>query len=223
VADGPADGVVFVGGGGHATVLLDALGGPAALPLTGYVAPTPGRLSEFGVAYLGTDEDRFRLFERGIRRAILGVAGARGNDARQPVFETWRGAGFEFVDVVHARATVAASVVRGHGLQCMAGAVVNAGTRLGANVIVNSNATVEHDCVVGDHAHVAPGATLCAGVVIGTGAFIGAGAVIVPGVPVGAWAMIGAGSVVIRAVPEGGRVAGVPAVPLKSKQGGIQA
>ena len=218
-----ADDVVFVGGGGHASVLLDALGGLAGLQPVGYVAPMPGRLSELGVAYLGTDEERFRLFERGIRLAILGVAGAHGNDARQPVFEAWRAAGFEFVDVVHERATVAASVVRGRGLQCLAGAVINAGTTLGANVIVNSNATVEHDCVVGDHAHVAPGATLCAGVVVGAGAFIGAGAVIVPGVPVGAWAMVGAGSVVIRAVIEGGRVAGVPAGPLRSRQGGIQA
>ncbi len=218
-----ADAVVFVGGGGHASVLLDALAGRAELKLVGYVAPVPGRLSELGIPYLGTDEERFRLFEQGVRLAVLGVAGSGGNDVRQPVFETWRHAGFEFVDVVHERATVSASVSRGSGLQCMAGAVINAGVALGTNVIVNSNATVEHDCVIGDHAHVAPGATLCAGVVVGAGAFVGAGAVVVPGVQVGAWAMVGAGSVVIRAVPEGGRVAGVPAGPINGKQRGIQA
>lgn len=218
-----ADAVVFVGGGGHASVLLDALGGCAGLQPAGYLAPVPGRLSELGVAYLGTDEERFRLFERGICRAILGVAGASGNDTRQSVFAMWRDAGFDFVDVVHARATIAATVIRGSGFQCMAGAVINAGATLGTNVIVNTNATVEHDCIIGDHAHVAPGATICADVVIGAGAFIGAGAVVLPGVQVGARALVGAGSVVIRSVPDGSRVAGVPAGSIKEKQGGIQA
>lgn len=209
-----ADPVVFVGGGGHASVLLDALAENPHFEPVGYTAPEPGRLSQLGLTYLGTDGERFRLFERGLRLAILGVAGSSGNEIRQPVFEAWRQAGFDFVDVVHARATVAASVTRGRGLQCMAGAIINAGVSLGTNVIVNTNATVDHDCVVGDHAHIAPGATLCASVVVGAGAFIGAGTVIVPGVRIGAGALVGAGSVVIRDVVEGSRVAGVPAQPI---------
>lgn len=211
-----SEGVVFVGGGGHASVLLDALG--SAHHAAGYVAPVPSRLSELQIAYLGTDDDRHQLFRQGLRLAVLGLGGAANNNARTRVFEAWREAGFEFPALVHARATLSAAIVNGSGLQCMAGSVINAGARLGHNVIVNSNATVEHDCVLGDHVHVAPGATICAGVAIGAGAFVGAGSVIVPGIEIGAGAVIGAGSVVIRGVPAGARVAGVPAVAIETRR-----
>lgn len=217
-----AEHVIFAGGGGHASVLLDALAGDPRFEPIGYAAPAPGRLSQLGLTYVGDDGERFGLFERGVRLAILGVAGSSGNAIRRGVFDAWRQAGFDFVEVIHRRATVAAYVTRGPGLQCMAGAVVNAGVALGMNVIVNTNATVDHDCVVGDHVHIAPGVTLCASVVVGEGAFIGAGTVIVPGIRIGAGALVGAGSVVIRDVIEGGRVAGVPARSITSSQGGIQ-
>jgi UDP-3-O-[3-hydroxymyristoyl] glucosamine N-acyltransferase len=40
------------------------------------------------------------------------------------------------------------------------GAVVNAGVTLGQNVIINTGAIVEHDCIVEDDSHICPGAIL---------------------------------------------------------------
>jgi UDP-perosamine 4-acetyltransferase len=203
--------VVLVGGGGHARVLLDIIGHSPDLVIEGYVAPERSSLSDAGVRHLGDDGRRAGLAGAGVRLAVLGVAGATGNARRRTIFADWVQDGFEFVSLVHPAATLAQGVVYGDGLQCFAGAVVNPAACLGRNVIINTNATVEHDCQLGDHVHVAPGATICGGVRIGAGALIGAGAVVVPGVKIGCDVLVAAGSVVTGDLADGSRVAGVPA------------
>ncbi|MGE0040276.1 MAG: NeuD/PglB/VioB family sugar acetyltransferase [Vicinamibacterales bacterium] len=209
--------LVFAGGGGHATALLDCVG--PEWRVVGYVAPEPGALSRHGVPYLGGDDAIENLLARGVRHAALGVAGNRDNARRREVFEQWTRAGFTFVDLVHPRAIVSPRARHGGGLQALAGAIVNGGTRLGANVIVNTGAVVEHDCELGDHVHVAPGATLCGGVAVGAGALVGAGAVVIPGIRIGAGAVVAAGAVVTRDVEDGARVGGVPARALGGRGG----
>jgi len=82
---------------------------------------------------------------------------------------------------------------------------------LGVNVIINSGAVVEHDCVVGDHVHVATGAHLAGAVRIGAGAHIGIGATVKQGIAIGANAVVGAGAVVVKDVLPDTLVVGVPA------------
>ena len=93
--------------------------------------------------------------------------------------------------------------------------VVNLGVVVGKAVILNTGCIIEHDCIVGDFAHIAPNAVLCGGVLVGEGAFIGAGAVVKPGVQIGAWTTVGCGAVVIKDVPEGETYAGNPARKLR--------
>lgn len=97
------------------------------------------------------------------------------------------------------------------GSVVLAGAVVNPAARIGAGVIVNTSVVIEHDCVLGDFAHVSTNATLAGGVRIGEAAWVGAGAVLLPGVVIVAGTVIGAGAVVTRNVAEPGTYAGVPA------------
>jgi UDP-perosamine 4-acetyltransferase len=210
--------IVIVGGGGHAAVLVDALRVAGTVNVIGYVALREGALSRLGIEWLGKDDVMRRLVSRGIRHAVLGVAGAASNDPRRDLFETWRAAGFTFADVIHPRSTIAGNVAHDPGLQIFAGAVINIGARLGSNVIINTNATVEHDCEIGDHAHIAPGATLCGGVVVGDGTLVGAGSVVTPGVRLGRGVIVGAGSTVVRDVADGLTVAGNPATLLATKQ-----
>ena len=76
---------------------------------------------------------------------------------------------------------------------------------------MNTGATIDHECDIGECAHVAPGAALAGEVVVGEGALIGIGASVTPGRTIGAWAVVGAGAAVIRDVPDATTVAGVPA------------
>jgi len=63
--------------------------------------------------------------------------------------------------------------------------IVNAGSIIGNHVILNTNCSVDHDCVIEDFVHVSPGATICGGVKIKEGVHIGAGAVVLPNLTIG--------------------------------------
>jgi UDP-3-O-[3-hydroxymyristoyl] glucosamine N-acyltransferase len=84
-------------------------------------------------------------------------------------------------------------------------------TRLRANVKVDDQVYIAHNCEIGDSTMIAGGATICGGVVIGSHCWIGAGAMIKQGIEIGAKAIVGLGAVVVNAVAANTVVAGNPA------------
>lgn len=114
--------------------------------------------------------------------------------------------------VVDPSAVVSPSARLAPGVFIATGAIVHARAVVGTGAIINTRAVVEHDCVVGEFAHVSPGAILCGGVRVGRSAQVGAGAVVVPNRSIGDGATVGAGAVVIRDVVSGVTAVGVPAV-----------
>ena len=95
------------------------------------------------------------------------------------------------------------SVHPGEGSQILHGSVIQTGTNIGKHCIINTAASIDHDCILGDFSFIGPNATLCGGVEIGEGTFIGAGAVVLPYIKIGKNCMIGAGSVVTKNLPDG--------------------
>jgi acetyltransferase EpsM len=93
----------------------------------------------------------------------------------------------------------------------VAGAVLNPAVEVGEHVIVNTCASVDHESVIEDGAHVGPGTRLGGRVRIQRGAWIGIGATIRDRVTIGAGARIGAGAVVLTDIPAGVVAYGVPA------------
>lgn len=117
----------------------------------------------------------------------------------------------EHPTLVHPHAVVAHDVTIGEGSVIMAGAVINPGAKLGRGVIVNTCSSVDHDCIVGDYAHLAVGAHMCGTVFIGSKTWIGAGATVSNNVTVCENCTIGAGAVVIGDIDTSGTYIGVPA------------
>ena len=76
---------------------------------------------------------------------------------------------------------------------------INSNVILGKNVFINTGAIIEHDCKIGDHSQVGPGAMLSGGVQI-KGCFIGIGSKINQNITVGENSVIGSGSVVVKNV-----------------------
>ena len=94
-------------------------------------------------------------------------------------------------------------------------AVVQPGSRLGEGCIVNTAATVDHDCTLGAFVHISPGAHLAGGTQVGEDSWIGIGACTRQQVRIGSGVTVGAGAAVVGDVADGLTVAGVPARVLR--------
>lgn len=198
---------VILAAGGHARVVYDAALS-AGVDVLGFVdAALPvGTVVLAGGLVLGTED--WLLTVDGPRMLYNGLGANPDITRRRALFDHWVGQGAVFPPLVHPSAVVGRECQVGDGAQVMAGVVLQARVRLGANAVVNTRAAVDHDATIGAHAFVAPGVVICGGVTVGEGAFLGAGVVIGPGVSVGAGAIIGAGTVVRKPVPDGFRLLG---------------
>ena len=210
--------VLILGAGGHAQVVSDIFlrayeAGAHAQPigfldddvrLTGTVL--------MGLPVLGpiAQLDKFD------HDAVIVAIG--NNHTRTRIFAMLRAQGTQIVNAIHPSAVLAPDVRLGEGVMICAGVVVNTGTSIGDNVILNTVCSVDHHNHISPHAHVAPGTHLGGNVHIGEGALVGLSAAVLPGCSVGNWAIVGAGSVVINDVPPFTTAVGVPARVIKQHE-----
>jgi UDP-perosamine 4-acetyltransferase len=208
--------ILGLGAGTHAGSVLEAIRSAGRFEVVALADDDPSRAGSelLGFPVIAADEVERRRAE-GVVHAFAGVGGVGSSAARRHVFERLLAAGFELPPIVHASAVVSPWAELGRGAQVLAGAIVNAGTVVEDDVILNTGAIVDHDCRIGAHAHVGPGARLAGLVTVGEEAHVGIGAVAIERIGIGAGALVAAGAVVIRDVPAGARVAGVPARPMK--------
>lgn len=205
--------VIGLGAGGHAKVVIDILQTAGDCELVGLLDASSLLRGKtiMGVPVLGGDDMLPELRGQGVTHAFIGVGSIGDTGPREQLYKRLRQYGFEVVNAIHPQAVIASSVKMRQGVTIMAGCIVNAYARLGANVVINTGSIVEHDCVIGDHAFISPGVRLGGTVDIGTGAHVGIGAIVLQNIRVGKNAIVGAGAVVLADVPDETVVVGVPA------------
>lgn len=207
--------IVIWGASGHALVVADVVRLEGKYEIAGFIDDVdPQRANFHGGPILGGREQLDRLRESGVEYLIVGVGDCA---ARLQLADIAREKGFTLASAIHPRATIADGVEIGDGTVVVAGAVINPGSSIGSNVIVNTCASVDHECVIEDGVHIGPGVNLGGNVLVGRGSWIGIGAKIKDGVSVGAGAIVGAGAVVLRDVPAKTLVFGVPATVQEDK------
>lgn len=201
--------LVIIGAGGHARVLIEVFRAMGGFEIVGVVArDAPDGLP--GVPWLG-DETRLEGLRRGgVEAAFVAV----GDNAARARLGTML-AGFALPAAVHPTAFVSPTAMVGDGAVVMARAVLGTQARLGRLAILNTGAIAEHDVVLGEASHAAPGAVLCGAAMLGARALLGAGAAVRPGVRIGTDAVVAVGAAVVKDVPDGARVGGVPAMRLE--------
>lgn len=207
------DGLVLIGGGGHALVVAEAAA-MSGRPIRGFLDDDAGAalgsldgvLSAPGappieVRRLGSLSAVGTLDEFGRCEIILAIGDLR---ARRRLIATLGKSGVargvKIATIVHPSAVVSPSATIEPGVFVGPGAVVHSRARIGAHAIINSGAIVEHECVIGENAHVAPGAAMGGRVRIGADVLVGIGARILPNLEIGEGSTIGAGAVVVRSV-----------------------
>ena len=167
--------------------------------------------SLLGIPILGTDKD-IRHYNRKKIELVNGIGSVGVATLRRSVYEKFKAQGFHFRQVIHPSAVISRRAVLEEGVQVMAGAVINIGSRIGEDTIINTRSSVDHDCRIGKHVHIAPGVTLSGGVSVGDETLIGTGSSAIQGIRIGEGSLVGAGSVVIHDVSDHVVMYGVPAV-----------
>jgi len=200
--------IFLFGTGGHAKVVADAVESQGEHRIVGLVSEDGKPVAFPHYAVVASNEDFERKIEAfGVEGAMIGL----GQLSHHKVVAEKIGSKLKMVTAVHSTAYVHKSAVLGPGTVVMPGAVVNAGSVIGAHCIINTLASVDHDCVVGDFTHIAPGCHVAGHVRIGRDCFIGIGSAIIDRLTIGDNVLAGAGSVIVEDVESGKKVFGVPA------------
>lgn len=207
--------VIIIGSGGHSKVLIDVL----LLNKVNILGIAYADLSQRGKSLLGIsvigDDDAVFKYEPSKIHLVNGIGSVGLPIKRKRVFDKFKDKGFTFTSVIHPSAVIASDIKICEGAQIMAGAIIQPGSRIGLDTIVNTKASVDHDCIIGDHVHIAPGVTISGGVRVGNGVHIGTGAIVIQGINIADGSLVGAGSLVLKDVPNNTKVKGVPAREIK--------
>ena len=202
-----SDGIIVIGARGHAKVVIEILRDMGER-VDYCVGADDSPDVCLGVPVLKGDGNLKRLHSEGYRRAFVAVG---ANQIRQRLADTAERVGFDLVSAVHPRSLVSPSARLGAGVAVMAGVVINADSSIDDLVIVNTGASVDHDCRIGRAVHIAPHCALAGNVTVGAGSFLGVGCKVVPEVRIGQNVTVGAGGVVVSDIADGVTAMGIPA------------
>ena len=199
--------MILIGYGGHAFVAY-SIAKAMGLPITGYCDAEEKFLNPYQLPYLGKENQKENLK----RMVDLGFFISIGDNAiRFKVAEAMGYKNLHPLNLIHPTAVVETNLADSYGVMIAPNVVINPLAKIGMGVICNTSSIIEHECVLGDYSHLAPGAILCGNVQVGNHSFIGAGSVVRPGIKIGNNVIIGAGSVIVKNIPDFSKVAGNPA------------
>ena len=176
------------GASGHAKVIIDILRANQ-IEINGLVDDNPNVQELLGISVLHQSN--------GLSPFIISLGHTQ---IRKTIAEQLK---TSFGKAIHPSAIISPNSLIDEGTVVMQGAIVQSCATIGKHCIINTGASVDHECVIEDYVHISPHATLCGNVHVGEGSWVAAGSVVLPGVKIGKWSVIGAGSVVAKDIPDG--------------------
>ncbi|WP_338778596.1 acetyltransferase [Metabacillus sp. FJAT-52054] len=200
--------IIIIGNGGHSKVLTEILQ-LNQCEIIGFTSPK-NEENVYNLSFLGNDSIVYNYSQENIL-LVNAIGSTQLPVLRKKIFQKFSKAGYKFAQVVHPSAIVSSYSLLGEGAQILAGVVIQPFAEVADNTIVNTAASIDHDCRIGAHCHIAPGAVLSGNVLIGQGSHIGTGSIIIQGIKVGEQVLVGAGSLILKDVNDQAVVYGTPA------------
>ena len=208
--------LLLIGGGGHCHSVIDSVLSAGLYTKIGVVAKNQDNYNELMEDILiapflvGIDADIPELLANGWNSAFVTLGSVGITSGRRALYKNISELGFEIPTIIDPSAEISSNVSVNKGAFIGKRAVINAGSKIGICAIINTGAIIEHDCVIGDFAHISPGTTLCGQVAIGNDSHIGAGSVVRQMMEIGSNSIVGAGSVVVKNIPDNVKAFGNP-------------
>lgn len=193
--------LLIIGSGGHASVLVDILR-QQNREIVGLVSPDIGYRREIFVGIERFNDGDVSSFNRLKVNLVNGIGALPGNDLRSVLYNKFKVLGYEFETIIASNSIVSNYAQLEEGVQVLPNVVIQTGARIFSNTIINTGAIIEHDCIVGNNNHIAPGVTLSGQVVTSNNVHIGTGASVIQSVTIGQNSIVGAGCCVTKNVAE---------------------
>ena len=197
--------VIIIGAGGHAKVIADIIykSGDNLIGFLDDNLANKGKEIYLGKKVIGTTKD-IEIYNKNY--FIIGI----GNNSIRKKINNENN--LKLYTAIHPSAIIAQDVKIGTGSVIMAGVVINPGTVIGKNCIINTCSSLDHDNLLEDYVHISPGAHLAGTVSVKEGTWICTGAIVKNNITIGKNNIIGAGGVVIKdIIEENTTYIGVPA------------
>ena len=208
--------IVIIGASenGHGKACLHVCNESGTGEAVGFVDDNPSLHGKkiCGLPVLGGCDTLPELRADGVDGAFIGIG---DNAIRRRLFRQVMDAGFDTPNLIHPTAYIGSDVALGRGIFIGVNAVLIAGVSVGDFALINTAASIDHDCRIGEAVFVGPGVHLASNVTVEEEAFVGIGAVCIQNTMIGERAVVGAGAVVIRDVLPHTTCVGVPAAPMQ--------
>lgn len=210
--------VLIVGASGHAKVCIDIFEKEDKYEIVGLI-DLPGKVGTkfFNYEVLGSEENIPTLFEKfGECKIFVAVGDAW---LRHKISEKIKGiiSNIDFISAIHPSAIIARGVKIGRGVAIMAGVVINSDCQIGDFAILNTNSSLDHDCILNEYGSMLPNSVTGGGVHVGAFSVISIGATVLHGVKIGDHSIIGAGAVLTKNCPDKTIMYGVPAKKIRTR------
>jgi len=205
------DKIILIGGGGHCKSVIDVIELEGKFEIVGIIdVKEKVGSSVLNYPIIGCDDDIEKLSQT-CTNFIVTFGQGKTNVFREKTYKKLKELHLKLPVIQSPLSHVSKHAIVGEGTVVMHGAMINAGSKVGVNCILNSQCLIEHDVMVGNHCHISTKATLNGTVKFGDSIFAGSCCVVADGLSVCDKVTIGAGSTVVRNITDSGIYVGCPA------------
>lgn len=153
------------------------------------------------------NQNQMIVFKKKISKVIIAIG---NNEIRERYYKFFKKNKFKFSTLVHPHSYSSIGVKVGEGTVLMSRSFINTDSFIGNNCIINSNVSIDHDCIIKDHTHICPGVTIAGNVKIGKNCWIGLGSKIIENCVIGDNVFVAAGTLITKNIKSNSFVKGVP-------------
>lgn len=198
----PEKSILIFGAGGHAKSVMDMVKSTRKFEIIGILDDNiPVGTSIMGIPVLGSRIILEGLRKDGLTNAANGVGGISDISNRVKIFDLLEKYAYKVPTLIHPCACIEGSAAVDNGVQVFANSYVGSEASLKPYSMINTNAVISHDCIIGAYSHIAPGALLAGHVEVGEKSLIGMGVKTAIGIKIGNNVRIGNGAIINADVP----------------------
>jgi len=193
--------LIIIGGGGHASVLVDILRAQNR-QIIALISPddVSSRTVFSGIPQFKSDEEINNFSPKEVL-LVNGIGMLPRSNFKRRINEHFLSLNYHFETVIADSAIVSNYANLGEGVQIFSGSIIQAGAIIGDHSIINSGVIIEHDARIGRYNHIAPRAVICGQSLTQEDVFVGAGATVIQNIMIAEQAIVAAGAIVTTSMP----------------------